>query len=212
VDDPTLKRLPERHHRGLVHVARLAVNLRVTSGVSSARHSCEDGTSAEGAHLELGHVPVGSLGIRLIGSPLDMDALDCERRVAREKRESANRSTTPTLPDCSKSKGCLPCWNSCLGSDHLYGLNCHSWPVVITHTTRSLRCHMMDQSATTTERVGPLDQRAYQASSTPPNFAKASTLSTTKYLAFLASGPCALVLAWYTCSTSSVRPVDEPLI
>ena len=32
-----------------------------------------------------------------------------------------------------------PWWKSSLGSVHLYGLNCHSCPVVITHTTRSLR-------------------------------------------------------------------------
>ena len=43
-----------------------------------------------------------------------------------------------------------------LGSDHLYGLNCQAWPVVITHTTRS--------------------------HASAPNFARASVLSTTKYL------------------------------
>jgi hypothetical protein len=32
----------------------------------------------------------------------------------------------------------VPLWNSCFGSLHLYGRNCHAWPVVITQTTRSL--------------------------------------------------------------------------
>jgi len=49
-----------------------------------------------------------------------------------------------------------PWWNNIRGSDHLYGLNCHAWPVVITQTTRS--------------------------HASGPNLFRASTESTTTYL------------------------------
>lgn len=40
--------------------------------------------------------------------------------------------------EARRQRGAAPWWNSSLGSFHLYGLNCHSCPVVMTHTTRSL--------------------------------------------------------------------------
>lgn len=64
-----------------------------------------------------------------------MNSFDCDRQAARA-RESA--SSLYSNHRFARNRGSLPCWNNVFGSDHLYGLNCHSCPVVITHTTRSL--------------------------------------------------------------------------
>jgi len=101
-----------------------------------------------------------------------------------------------------------------------FGVRPLVWPELPLLSSRHHAYHALPAHATQTAKVSrrvtreanSAGKQAYQASSTPPNFARASTLSTTKYRAFLASGPWALVRAWYTCRTSSVRPVDDPPI
>lgn len=110
-------------------------------------------------------------------------------------------------------------WKGSLGSVHWYGLNCHSWPAAMTHSTRCLRKEMFQMrqlaSIGVVHRLFSSRLGTHHASS--PNLFDTSTLSTTFYLTNFY--PATVLLAKFGAGKSpgssvisEVEPMCSPVI
>ena len=129
LSSPTVKRLPKIGNGRLVHVSPMRVDLKKRLYSQLDTESTPMRTSSL-SHLQFGDIPIFDLRVWWVVGPRDVHPFNFSTTtdVIHQKMPSSGNKCTDKHS---------PWWNKTRGSLHLYGRNCHTWPVVRTHTTRS---------------------------------------------------------------------------